>query len=464
MIPINNIIFPSVSFEVVDLLYTPAHLDNEGRTNIGNSFYAIYPRRESTIYYIVDLAKSIHANKHELTIERITRAELDTLFNATDQTIILAKIKQHVRDPKINTWEDLALWTYKTIKSLRPEGLYYFFDVANCAIKPEWNTLVDSVIAYKAIKDPTIYLVHKATLPRGYVMHYQPHSIILAPLSVGKTSFAKQLGLWYERVTANALSATARWKDDVSYGPFNDQYYALTIEQIESQNIENALGRLINFLDEGVGHTRAGGTQISYRGAAPLIITGNGPVNAPRSKKLSRFRELLVPYLVYNNTHALGKRFGIIAYGEYQRIKSILENNVPVAYNQTEQTDLFKIFRAVEEEGDAWLHKFWNDEAILNFIMNAKVYTDEDKKVVESCEFPEVRDFWLGHMNEAYYHIAGAALNCAVVDCLPLFAALTNHVPALTYEIVRDKIFSLATDYLQKIKEININSLKYMLS
>lgn len=244
---------------------------------------------------------------------------------------------------------------------------------------------------------------------------------------------------------------SAKWTDDKAYGLFHEQYYALAIDQIESQTIENMAGFLLGFLESGRATVAGGGAIMLVTGACPFVVTAN-PL-ALQGDHISVMRDILG--FLCRNSYAMGRRFGILAYNDYSPL-------VDNGYDDVEHRKLVATYRALEERITLTLQQFWKHPKVKDFC-NLSVYEPSIFTELERCNVIEVASFLRAHVAHSFPHIRGGALNCALVDKLPKLAAL--EVLAIgDFNSLVDEVIEDAKPYVESLRQINLDSIRYTLS
>jgi hypothetical protein len=317
--------------------------------------------------------------------------------------------------------------------------------------------LVENIISYKGETDPSLKIVYKAAIPYGYVMKYQPHTLIITPPNTGKTSFYDVIGSRYDKTTKNTLIGTAKWTDDVARGIFDNQHYALTIEQIESLAIENVAGLLMTLLEQGWALSGAGGATIRVMAACPFVATAN-PL-ALTGSHTSIMRDILAH--LCRNSYAMGRRFGVFAFNDYAPVK---DKSGSEGLDDIERKGLVDTFRAMEERTTVTLQKFWNQQVIKEFCRQP-IYERNLYDEIEKSEVIEVRSFLLAHYAHSFHHTRGGAINMALVDNLPRLAGIEVQGGGMNdlLEPLTAEILEQAAVYTEQLKAINLASIKYAL-
>jgi hypothetical protein len=440
----------------VNLIYEQASENNTPQTDevvfvTGAKIFKAYPTQTSAPKYIVDDKGLIYPSKIAFTLRKATQQELDTIFDTTEREYIIEKTK----DVRVEVWNDMASVSYIVIPSFKDQSLTHYLTVNNSAVdgvSDEWKKAVDSILAFNCIKDPSIILINKATLPIGITMSYQPHTVLITDSSAGKSTYYQLIGETLDKDTKNTFLGSIKWAGDATPGFFKDQHYAVALEQLESQAIENLLGQTLTFLEQGTATVSGAGLYKRVEGAFPLIITANPSVKA--DNHLPVFSEV-ISYMG-RNSYAIGRRFGIIGYGEYDKIQD------DKGYDAIKHTELVMIYRALEERALSTLKLFWNNPKVTEYCSNP-VYDEELLKKVKAIEKAEAKSFLINHVENSYPHIRGGAVNCAIVDNLPLFA-LDTILNTSNIASLIDKILKDADAYVEKLVEINKRSIDYALS
>jgi hypothetical protein len=274
---------------------------------------------------------------------------------------------------------------------------------------------------------------------------------MITPSNCGKSEFYDKVGKRVDKITKQTLLGSVRWVDEKSVGLFYDQYFPLIVEQVESQQVENLAGFLLSFLELGKAVVSGGGAEMEVRGACPFIITAN-PTSV-LEKKETILNNLVM--MLSRNSLALGRRFGIIAYGNYAPV-------VAKEYNDVEHRNIIEFYRSMEERCAGTLEKIWNSQAVKEYCYTPIMYDTEVHSIVDKCEVDVLSGFLSTFLKYSYPHTRGGSVNMAVVDLLPKIVA---------YEITQfgnldaiiDEILERAKHYITEIKAINEESIRYAL-
>ena len=415
--------------------------------SVGAKLYKAYPTAVSAPIYIVDTKNIIHSKKSSLPLIDVDIKTLDEIFELRERDYILTRL----HDPRIKEWDDLSLYTFGTMFQFNDATLSKWVDIGTGKVTEDWTKLVSDILQYNCEKDESLVLVNKASIPRGYVMRYQPHTLMITPPNTGKSTFYYLAGKLIDKAKKNTLLGSAKWTDDKAYGLFHEQYFPLAIDQIESQTIENMAGFLLGFLESGKGTVAGGGAELNVTGACPFVVTAN-PL-ALQGTNIVVLRDILS--FLCRNSYAMGRRFGVLAYGNY---KSLVDKG----YDDVEHRKLIDAFRALEERVTETLRKFWFHPKIRDFC-NTPVYDRSLYEEINSCETIEVRSFFLAHYAHSFPHLRGGALNCALVDNLPRLALLDILFVGDLDKFV-DEMIEEAKPYVEQLKAVNLASIKYGLA
>ena len=444
-------------YQRLDLTDTP-----EGVVaNLGAKLYRGMVTTSTPPTYILDTKNVVHSKKTSLPLARINLARMDEVFRNEERAYILKKVgvakdPGSGRDPRIEGWEDLSSYTFETDFHFDEALLAKYLDYGTMKPTQEWSDLVHNIVSYKGETDPNLFSVFKAAIPYGYVMRYQPHTLVITPPNTGKTAFYDVIGSRYDKTTKNTLIGTAKWTDDIARGIFDNQHYALIIEQIESLAIENVAGLLMTLLEQGWSLSGAGGATIRIVAACPFIATAN-PL-ALSGSHTAVMRDILAH--LCRNSYAMGRRFGIFAYGDYAPVKDAAGTE---GLDDVERKNLMDTYRAMEERTTLTLQKFWNQPVIKDFCRQP-VYERSLYDEIEPCETIEVRSFLLAHYAHSFHHLRGGAINMALVDNLPRLTGIevTNGMDDML-SVVTESILEQAKPYVETLKNINLAAIRYAL-
>jgi hypothetical protein len=399
--------------------------------------------------FILDDKWLIHRD-HHLCIRKINPNEIPYI-SKEDQQWILHQIK----DVRIKKWEDVIKYLYITEYPFIDEKITDFIDVNTLEPTVAWRQLVNNVLSPNATKDENLLTIYQATLPKGFVMKYQPHALIITPPNAGKSTIYRLIGRKEDKTTPKALLGTITAKGEKEPGLFDNQRTPLAVDQIESQEIENLVGYILDILESGVAEVSTANDSFKIESTCAFVIIANPMIT--KENKLNTFREIIMQ--LGKNTSAMGRRFGIIAYNNFKPIVA--------GYHDIDQhRQNIMVFRAIEDRAVKTLNKIWNHPRVIEFC-HSKVYEEDILKLVDECNVPEVRSFLEIHCKEAYPHIRGGAIQCAIVDYMPLFAfasILEDMNDSIDIDTILNKLLQKAEIYFAKLKQINIDSINYILN
>lgn len=413
------------------------------------SLYEALPYDGSDSILLLDKNDIISAGVKQYAIEPLTGEEAINFWDKTTPTekIAFKKIieKWGLLPKDSHIASALVVRMFKPVTRLMGKG---------CLSEVGWDDLLDSLLAFGgAEKDPRLKMVFKAHLLRGYKQAYNPHAIIATNPATGKTTFYDKAGARYDKVTANSLIGYAKGKNEVYFGGIHGQTRPLTIEQIESQVAESLLGFLLTFMESGKGTLHVGGVEMQVSGTCSIILTAN-PTGYD-TDKIGTFKGL-IDHLSTNHL-ALGRRFGIIVYGNAYKTAD------RTSYlNEEEWSMCFDLFRAIEEYAWVTISKIYDHSDSTRWL-NAPIADYEAKvsSITEKIFDSGVRDFIKTHSKGAYQHLRGAAFNCAVVDLIPY---IVENAEDGGLDMAVAATLNKAEDYLEDFISINLESFTNMVS
>lgn len=438
-------------FEIIRPLYYQAVFDEKRETyEIKCRIFEVRVTSFSAPIYVLDRKNIIHSRVRQFVIKNILPQDISQLFSKEEKEYVLSRI----HDVRVNDWQSLLKYMFETDYSFNETLLQRFvkIDSDNIMVTSEWKTLVDNILSYNAEKDSSLLNVFKATLPRGFIMRFCPHTILVTPPNCGKTEFYDKVGKRVDKLTKQTLLGSVRWVDEKSSGLFHEQYYPLIVEQIESQQVENLMGFLLSFLELGHGLVSGGGAEMEVKGACSFIITAN-PISLTE-KKVSTLDNII--QMLSKNTLALGRRFGILAYGNYLPVKAR-------EYNDVEHRNLIDIYRSMEERATPTLETIWNDERIKKYCYTPIEYDSEIRKKIEEIESESLRGFLYTFIKHSFAHTRGGSVNMAIVDLLPKIV-FHEIYKMLDYDKLVEEIILTSSFYLEHLKKINGDSIIYVCS
>jgi len=319
--------------------------------------------------------------------------------------------------------------------------------------KEQWNEFVESTISPNAEKDHRLKLIFKAHLLRGRMQRYNPHSLLITNSSTGKTTYYDMVGLTIDKASKNRLIGFAD-AQNARPGVIDNLNIVLCIEQIESQTAPDILAFLLSFMESGKARSETGGYGIVVKGECPIVITAN-----PTGYSLDRidtFRAL-IDHLT-GNLMALGRRFGIIIYGnDYQKVM------IKKATSSIEWQKNVQKFRSIEEYILPPIIQLFKEDKISKWLeLPLPEYEEQGKRLIKEVKDEGVKEFLTTHFEFAYPHIRGAALNCAIIEFIPRLVK----IKATSEEdnLLITELLTTAEKYLEEITTINLESIANMSS
>jgi len=319
--------------------------------------------------------------------------------------------------------------------------------------KEQWDEFIESVISPDAEKDHRLKLIFKTHLLRGIMQRYNPHSLLITNSGTGKTTYYDIVGLTIDKASKNRLIGFAD-AQNARPGVIDNLNVVLCIEQIESQTAPDILAFLLSFMESGKARSETGGYGITVRGECPIVITAN-----PTGYSLDRidtFRAL-IDHLT-GNLMALGRRFGIIVYGnDYQKV------TIKKPFSSVEWQKNVQKFRSIEEYVLPPISQLFSENKICKWLETPLPgYEERGKKLIGEVKDQGVKDFLTMHFELAYPHIRGAALNCAIIDFIPMLVKVKTTGEEDSLLII--ELLATAEEYLKEIITINLESIANMAS
>jgi hypothetical protein len=419
--------------------------------DLGFRLWRVRPTLISPPLYILDTKKLLHSKKKGVVLVQIEEDALNAAFPISERPY-LAEILGKT-DSRIEDFRDLGEFVYQTDYGFKDETLSEFLDVANLKVTEAWDKLVASALTFNGKRDSALELALKTSIGKGHVMKWEPHQVLITPPKTGKSSAYYVWGYVLDKNTKNTLLGAVRWTDEKSAGVFHDQYYPVSLEQLESQTVENMLGFLLGYLEEGSATVAGGGADMVVRGACSTVVTANP--DQIEGNHAHQFGELIA--YMSKNPYAMGRRFGIVCFGHYATLEDY-------GYDNIAHKELVEVYRALEERANVTLKDIWAHPKVRDYC-NKKVYTNhkelEDR--IYRCEVIEVKSFLSSHMEYSYPHIRGGAIKAAIVDLLPLIAS-RDILSLIDVDQLVDRILEKADDYVEKLRDVNIASINYTLS
>ena len=319
--------------------------------------------------------------------------------------------------------------------------------------KEQWDEFIESVISPDAEKDHRLKLIFKTHLLRGIMQRYNPHSLLITNSGTGKTTYYDIVGLTIDKASKNRLIGFAD-AQNARPGVIDNLNVVLCIEQIESQTAPDILAFLLSFMESGKARSETGGYGITVRGECPIVITAN-----PTGYSLDRidtFRAL-IDHLT-GNLMALGRRFGIIVYGnDYQKV------TIKKPFSSVEWQRNVQKFRSIEEYVLSPISQLFSEDKVSKWLETPLPgYEERGKKLIGEVKDQGIKEFLTIHFELAYPHIRGAALNCAIIDFIPRLVKVKATGEEDSLLIL--ELLTTAEKYLKEIITINLESIANMAS
>jgi len=314
-----------------------------------------------------------------------------------------------------------------------------------------WVPFVAELVEFRAKKDPAIALAFKATILEGVEMSANPHSLILTNSSTSKTEPHQFAGKVLDRITAKSLIGAYR-QDGLSSGSMSNFKRTVVIEQIESQDAPNLLSFLFNLLETGEAYQEIGGYKRFIHSLATVVITGNPLLSTDVSGQAqSGAFNMMIVHLTSNR--ALGRRFGIILFGDDYKAVVKLTGGLDSRSEREEYAELWEIFREVERVCRDKIERVYSHPKISQFLDSIDdKYIEEVTGIAAKVgeNWALLYGFLTDHAAFGQRHLRGGALKCAILDMLPEIA---------TDDYSIEDLLSRAKEYLEQLTMNNLASI-----
>jgi hypothetical protein len=215
--------------------------------------------------------------------------------------------------------------------------------------------------------------------------------------------------------------------------------------------VENLAGFLLSFLELGKSIVSGGGAEMEVKGACSFIITSNPTdLTSSRSSVLNTMITILS-----KNTLALGRRFGIIAFGNYQPVQAS-------EYDDVAHASIVETYRNMEERASMTLSQIWNDKKVMEYCFTSIGYDDKVVSLIDKCEIDTLKGFLKTFIRHGYPHTRGGSVNMAIVDLLPRI--LSSELTGLPEKgKLVEEVIERASSYVGELRKINEDSITYAL-
>lgn len=443
-------------FSVIRLVYTYATTSVLGDKTANfvrkYSIYEACPFEDSDPILLIDKDGIIASGKKTYTVESMDYKSIDEYYTSSSPQEKMA-IKSIVKGWGFTSLKnDVEVKKVLMGRAFIPRYRLFNPDfLSGDQGKKMWSALIDNLLSYNNVeKDSNLRQIFKTHLLRGYSQRYNSHAIVATNPATGKTEFYDKCGIRFDKITANSLIGFSKGSKEVYYGAIHNQIYTLTIEQIESQVASAFLGFMLSFMEKGESNLHVGGVDMKIKGDCPIVLTAN-PTGYD-ADKIASFKSL-IDHLTTNHL-ALGRRFGIIVYGnDYKTVDQ-------TAYLDEEEWVLyFELFRAVEEFAWPKISKIWRNKEVLKWL-NRPIpnYNEKVKSITEKIYDSSVQDFIKTHASAGFRHTRGAAFSCAILDSMPNIVQMDED----DLDMLVKPILAKADENLDLIVGINLQSFANM--
>ena len=403
----------------------------------------------------------INLGKNELCIEEMTHEEVITLFNKykfPDGTFlsILRKISGEKSENK--TIKDIikTIMFYTRGNPLTPE---FIGDLD----KQKAADIINICLKENCEKDERLLFWAKTRLPivsndpkDYFIERYRGHSLIIKNPKCGFSTLATKVGESYVHISEASIRGFADCKGNIKYGIYNQKFGSITID--EASRYKEAISEMaMTFMEQGKDSISTGAINFDNIGAPSLSFVLNTGRDVSTESGMVEAIDSILPKLT-STPDAFGSRFGlIIIAGNLKQVKKgylpredIEENRIIVkSLFEMSVNSVKRIYR--NRKVQEWLNQKIEgyEETILELTKGLA-----NQWFTDRCKI-----FWEDHAKGAQQHVRGIALEYSIATAIADIIKLDS-VDDKSIETILD----LAEDALEIVKQININSLKTMVS
>jgi hypothetical protein len=438
----------------------PRHVqkgDGDKRSKLESSIriFLVRVTNDTSPYFVLDDTDTITENTSgtlylNAFAEDKARTRLGTELRDDDWTELknaLAQIGRRFKKDEDGGFGELV--SYVSTHLYRPAA---FLESLDFIQEPGvWGRLVGELVEFHAKKDPEMALAFKATILEGVEMSANPHSFILTNSSTSKTEPHQFAGKVLDRITAKSLIGAYR-QDGLSSGSMSNFKRSVVIEQIESQDAPNLLSFLFNLLETGEAYQEIGGYKKFIHSLATVVITGNPQLSTDLSGQAqSDAFSIIIAHLTSNR--ALGRRFGIILFGNDYKPVARLKGGLDGRLEREEYAALWEIFREVERLCRDKIERLYARPKVAQFLDSVdNGYSEEVTRIAAKLgeKWALLHGFLTDHSGFGQRHLRGGALKCAILDMLP-------EIASDGYSI--EDLLARANSYLEQLTINNLASI-----
>jgi len=320
----------------------------------------------------------------------------------------------------------------------------------------DMEELFDNFILENQKKDENLVFLAKMKMVCLNRMKYNPHGLWITNTKTGKSILCDKSGMKYDSGSGARLLGYAS-ADKIVEGELNGKNGNIACDEItEAGYPSDFFDALPNILEEGKHITAKGSTTLKTITTSTFTFATN-----PKELELNP-EELMIMFDEFlgkftESPQRIGSRIGIVWFGNnYEIVKKDVNKNLTEENLETNKIVVQVIMNRLSEIAQ----RIMKEEKIINWLEEPLVdYKKDIPEFLKEGYAPRgICSFWLGNM-EAYRHIRGGALQKGIFDY-----AIENKEVMLNAQYNVDRILRLAEENLNKILDINIQSLRNMLN
>ena len=293
--------------------------------------------------------------------------------------------------------------------------------------------------------DSLIITVYKAMiLPYYGKGDWIPHLLLLTLTNAGKTYLYRQFvgGDPLSGVTPKSLVGVYSLEEKrLVRGILHGRYLAVQIESLESNTAKDVLAFLIDYMKSGRATRGVSGREITVRGKAPIILTGN----TVKTKKTAYTLQNWIKLGLLNNPEALSSRL-LVFYKNTKRLQ---------VKNEKKFERLCNVIRELRDSSIIRyrLRQLWELPEIENWIETPDKL---DIDITMEEELGDLKQYFEGLKENFYKRLRTLALNNVLVDYLDQI--YYNNMDYIR-NVLLPQIFENAYEVYEYLKTELVNSI-----
>jgi hypothetical protein len=458
---------PTIHFPIIEAnpLVVTAPLSNPlskiGKEDVlfSVAFAKVTPQSKS-LYLIFDELGRTRFSRNNFALEELNEEEVLTFFNKNrDQAgYIIKKVERYFQlkfrergkeEEQEDIFKKCASFltqrkrVYKIVPALKDPSFLQHFN---------WREeIVERIANWGGVKDERLVLIHKAQLLRGIRPQINPHALTVTPPGTGKTTFYEKIGVNLGRVTAKSFLGFAKSPEDIYPGIIDGLDEPINVDEIENEGSFFIAQHLNNILESG--HDKVGAGAVLFEVNCKSIFNFSANPSSSSKDPAKNFGTLISRL---SSNPSIGRRVALLLYIPSNNNKGFKQISSKLSKEEEEEWKNFvELFRMVEEYSRPKIEKII-DLAWPWINTPMEWYEKEVLHTIEQYEgeAPQnVLEFLKAHVY-ATSRIRAGSLFIAIVNNLDSIALMLD----ISKEFV-DELVEEAEDYLQKLLEINLQSI-----